>query len=445
MILLAEARSPEPTNGLYTARVLPPDSPKYQTIRAILDREPVSFFLKLHEDFSHSIHDDLPLVIVTDWSDPCEVVGLRLESENGMEEYPSLCFLGLYTDWDDIGRSGIETIFAHELSHLWLHRLGFDVGLSRSNRFHTCTAITDPYMAFSEGFAEHLEIVSAERMGLTEDGFYDHGYDLSAWVCSRDSALRVHGVQNNRFLYLTAVAEEAFDNYAHFHASHNTSSAFLPERLKNGSQAIASEGLIASFFYQLYKSAAPSGEDAVTELYTRILHILTLLDLKSPTLFPDFVSAYMVAYPQTREQTTDIFGRVTNFVTVDPTAAQVFGSFYHIGRLGNPDELRSAYQQVKELKERCKNAILAGAPLDTNLYPVLWITADKAICPVPWEPDHTEPLKFDINAATAVDFFALNGLTFDQCRQLEAHRDSIGGFRSFADFDEYRNALRAAQ
>lgn len=40
-----------------------------------------------------------PLVIVTDWSDPSEVIGLQLESVEGVADDPDLCFLGFYTDW----------------------------------------------------------------------------------------------------------------------------------------------------------------------------------------------------------------------------------------------------------------------------------------------------------------------------------------------------------
>lgn len=438
-MILAEALSADPIRSLYPARALSPDSPKYQALRPILEAEPVSFFLGIHEAL---FPDDPPLVIVTDWTDPCEVVGLRLETDAGITEYPDLCFLGLYTDWDAIEKSGIETIFAHELSHLWLHRLGFDIGLSQSNRFHTCTAITDPYMAFSEGFAEHLEIVSGERMGLRYDGFYDQGYDLNAWLSYRDSALRVHAVRNNRFLYLTADPEpEELESYARFHAAHNTSSAFLPERLKNGSQAIASEGLIASFFYQLYKSVSPADDATLARFYADVLHTLKQLDLRSPSLFTDFVSAYMAHDPQTLE----IFGQVTNFVTLDPEARKVFGDFYRIGRLGDPEELQAAYPGVKGLKERCKATILSGAPLDAAVFPSLWITADKTICPIPWEPDCRVPLKFDINAATAADFYALNGLTFHQCRQLESHRDAIGGFRTMEEFGQYLSKLRPSR
>ena len=41
----------------------------------------------------------------------------------------------------------------------------YQPALSQSNRFQTSTAITDPFLAFLEGFAEHLEIVSWELDG----------------------------------------------------------------------------------------------------------------------------------------------------------------------------------------------------------------------------------------------------------------------------------------
>lgn len=449
MIILAEAISQAPENGLHRARVLPKDSPKRAAFQAVLDREPVAFFLKLHEWFAEMLNTDLPLVLVTDWSDPCEVVGLRLETEHGIMADPGLCFLGFYTDWDSLETSGIEDIFGHELSHLWLHWMGYDPRESKTNRFHTCTAITDPYLAFAEGFAEHLEIVSRDRVRMSDEGcLYDQGYDLGAWVCERDGALRRHAVKNNRFLYLTVDPEETdFDSYAEFHAAHNTSSAFLPERLKNGSQVIASEGVIASFFYQMYRYAMagydPVGENGpMMNLYRKILSVMARMDLTRVSVFADFVSAYMEAFPEEREEVLDIFGHVTNYVTVSREAAEVFGEFYRIGRLGNPERLRTAYPRVKALKERCRASVLSGElRLDAAVYPQVWITGEKEICPVPWEPQVQEKLRFDVNTATAVDFYSLEGLTFVQCRNIERHREQIGGFRSEADFYAYLKTM----
>lgn len=441
MVILAEAIAQVPEQGLPTARALSKESEKYQAFQSILVREPVAFFLKLHEAFAAFLKTDRPLILVTDWSDPSEVVGLRLEDGDRVLEDPMLCFLGFYTDWSDLEGSGIAEIFGHELSHLWLHWMGYDPGRSQSNRFHTCTAITDPYLAFAEGFAEHFEIVAAERMqDKTRDEYYDHGFTVDAWLCTRDSRLREQAVKNNRFLYQTALPEEMEEDYSRLHAMHNTSSAFLPERLKNGAQAVASEGVIASFFYQLYRSCQGGQEH---ELYTGILRIMSTIDLTERTVFTDFVAAYMNVFPQKRELVLDLFGQVTNYVTVSPEAREVFGALYREGRIGNVERFIEAWNRAKELKKKCVEGIRSGQlALDGELFPEIWMTGDSEIIPVPWEPERRVRLRFDVNTATAVDFYSIKGLTFEDCRKLERVRDSIGGFRSAEEFEAQLEKLQ---
>ena len=458
MIVYAEALSTEASytsdgKPLYCARVLPNDSEKYIAIQKIMECEAISFSLALHQMLDHALGCEAPLVIVTDWTDPREAVGLRLENGQEVQEYPELCFLALETNWEDLRRSEIEEIFAHELSHLWLHRMGYQPALSQSNRFHTSTAITDPFLAFLEGFAEHLEIVSQELLGTRKEGFFDNGYDLGAWLCSRDSALRVHGVKNNRFLYLTAVPEaEDFASYQQLHMAHITSSAFLPEHLKNGLQAVSSEGLIASFFYQMYRSAdlkhspAPAqvyhrfGCDAdrlspTANLYVKILWAMIQLDWRRETLFTDFVQNYLDAFEADRDILMDIFARVTNFVTVDPAAQQMFGEIYRVGRQGDMEKIVRLCKQAASQKEIWLTELQSGAHrLDDAIYKSIWIEADKPVRPVPWGSEHSTRLKINVNAATDVDFFALDGLSFPQCQELVRIREQYGGFSGLDEF-----------
>ena len=458
MIVYAEALSTKASytsdgKPLYCARVLSNDSEKYIAIQKIMECEAISFSLALHQMLDHALGCEDPLVIVTDWTDPCEVVGLRLENGQEVQEYPELCFLALETNWEDLRRSEIEEIFAHELSHLWLHRMGYRPALSKSNRFHTSTAITDPFLAFLEGFAEHLEIVSQELLGTRKEGFFDNGYDLGAWLCSRDSALRVHGVKNNRFLYLTAVPEaEDFASYQQLHMAHITSSAFLPEHLKNGLQAVSSEGLIASFFYQMYRSVdlkhspAPAqvyhrfGCDAdrlspAANLYVKILWAMMQLDWRREALFTDFVQTYLDAFEADRDILMDIFARVTNFVTVDPAAQQMFGEIYRVGRQGDMEKIVRLCKQAASQKEIWLAEIQSGERrLDDAIYKSIWIEADKPVQPVPWDSEHTTRLKINVNAATDVDFFALDGLTFPQCQELVRIREQCGGFSGLDEF-----------
>lgn len=458
MIVYAEALSTEASytsdgKPLYCARVLPNDSEKHIAIQKIMECEAISFSLALHQMLDHALGCEAPLVIVTDWTDPREAVGLRLENGQEVQEYPELCFLALETNWEDLRRSEIEEIFAHELSHLWMHRMGYRPALSQSNRFHTSTAITDPFLAFLEGFAEHLEIVSQELLGKRKEGFFDNGYDLGAWLCSRDSALRVHGVKNNRFLYLTAVPEaEDFASYQQLHMAHITSSAFLPEHLKNGLQAVSSEGLIASFFYQMYRSAdlkhspAPAqvyhrfGCDAdrlspTANLYVKILWAMMQLDWRRETLFTDFVQNYLDAFEADRDILMDIFARVTNFVTVDPAAQQMFGEIYRVGRQGDMEKIVRLCKQAASQKEIWLTELQSGARrLDDAIYKSIWIEADKPVRPVPWGSEHSTRLKINVNAATDVDFFALDGLSFPQCQELVRIREQYGGFSGLDEF-----------
>ena len=458
MIVYAEALSTEASytsdgKPLYCARVLPNDSEKHIAIQKIMECEAISFSLALHQMLDHALGCEAPLVIVTDWTDPREAVGLRLENGQEVQEYPELCFLALETNWEDLRHSEIEEIFAHELSHLWMHRMGYRPALSQSNRFHTSTAITDPFLAFLEGFAEHLEIVSQELLGTRKEGFFDNGYDLGAWLCSRDSALRVHGVKNNRFLYLTAVPEaEDFASYQQLHMAHITSSAFLPEHLKNGLQAVSSEGLIASFFYQMYRSAdlkhspAPAqvyhrfGCDAdrlspAANLYVKILWAMMQLDWRRETLFTDFVQNYLDAFEADRDILMDIFARVTNFVTVDPAAQQMFGEIYRVGRQGDMEKIVRLCKQAASQKEIWLTELQSGAHrLDDAIYKSIWIEADKPVRPVPWGSEHSTRLKINVNAATDVDFFALDGLTFPQCQELVRIREQYGGFSGLDEF-----------
>ena len=458
MIVYAEALSTEASytsdgKPLYCARVLPNDSEKHIAIQKIMECEAISFSLALHQMLDHALGCEAPLVIVTDWTDPREAVGLRLENGQEVQEYPELCFLALETNWEDLRHSEIEEIFAHELSHLWMHRMGYRPALSQSNRFHTSTAITDPFLAFLEGFAEHLEIVSQELLGTRKEGFFDNGYDLGAWLCSRDSALRVHGVKNNRFLYLTAVPEaEDFASYQQLHMAHITSSAFLPEHLKNGLQAVSSEGLIASFFYQMYRSAdlkhspAPAqvyhrfGCDAdrlspAANLYVKILWAMIQLDWRRETLFTDFVQNYLDAFEADRDILMDIFARVTNFVTVDPAAQQMFGEIYRVGRQGDVEKIVRLCKQGASQKEIWLAELQSGKRrLDDAIYKSIWIEADKPVRPVPWGSEHSTRLKINVNAATDVDFFALDGLSFPQCQELVRIREQYGGFSGLDEF-----------
>ena len=73
-------------NKLYQARELTSASYKFSAITKILESNPVSYFLKMGRLLANYLNSNHPLVFVTDWSDPTELTGLRLETEDGFKD-----------------------------------------------------------------------------------------------------------------------------------------------------------------------------------------------------------------------------------------------------------------------------------------------------------------------------------------------------------------------
>lgn len=459
-IVFAEAVSTELVeniNGkkLCHARVLSPHSSKYKIINQLFENTSISYFLKMGDCLNYFLKNESPLVFVTDWTDPTEMVGLRLECEGEVNDYPNLCFLAFNTNWDDIESSGIEGIFSHEFSHLWLSLLGYDFDLSKSNKFHTCTAITDPFMAFSEGFAEHLEIVTKDLRGNFDlkSTFWDYGYDVDAWLCLRDEQLRYHAVINNRFIYHTAFPySEDYDTYNHLHFAHITSSAFTPEKLKNGNQMMASEGVIASVFYQMYQhelfkntflddtfysrfGVDKNDIDPLINLYIKIFFAISKIDLRKPTLMIDFIQSYGEEFSNEKRELYDVFLKVTHYSTVSSNAIESFGKLYRIGRRGEVNAFKDILIHNRAWKKDLFERILSGEiSLDQALAGQLWINSDEDITPIPWEPEQKVKYRFEINTATEIDLLSLDGMTLEHAENLIKTRDSQCGFKSVDEF-----------
>lgn len=459
-IIVAEAITTEmirddSDNELCQARLLAENSEKSKIIRKLFLNESISAFLKITELLNHYLQNETPFIVVTDWTDPTEMVGLRLHENGKVNDYPHLCFLAFNTDWEDIDNSGIGEIFSHEISHLWLHLLGFDFSLSKSNKFHTCTAITDYFMAFSEGFAEHLEIVSKELSEAIDDNdsFWDSGYDLDTWLSRRDEQLRYHGVINNRFIYHTAYPySEDWDNYNNLHLAHITSSAFTPEKVKSGSQMLSSEGVISSIFYQIYKRVIFKNSFAdndfyhrfgvdkkdvspMQNLYLKILFVLSKIDLSNPFIMTNFIEKYAEIFPDEKEEIFHLFLEITNFATVSNESADKFGNLYRIGKRGEIESFKATLFQIRKWrKDILEKVINQKIKLNKTLQKEIWIDSDKKITSIPWQPQQKEEYRFNVNTATEIDLLSLFGITLSTAEKLCKKRESQGGFATNDDF-----------
>lgn len=459
-----ETVTSESGSELYHVRPLGEGSAKYTALMKQLEQKSCTDFLLLGEWLLNYLRNskypslakqtmEQPLYLMTDFTDPRPLRGLRVEEEGGSIDYPDLYFLGFYTNWDNLEESGVAEIFGHEYAHLWFYLLNFDSQLMPSQMFHTSTAKTDVFTAFFEGFAEHLQIVAQEQAGIKRDDneLWDYALDINAWLSYRDKQLRHYAVINNRFIYQTALPGiEEFSCYADLHMAHITSSAFTPEKVKNGSQIIASEGAVAAVFYRIYTSKVfknrycspefyqPFGVvrqdvNPFQNLYLKVFYALSKTNLQSPRLFTDFIRSYGDCFPEEKEDILKLFLELTHYTTVSTDAASTFGKFYQIGRRGNIDLFRQGYKDTLAFKEKLLKDVMNGLPLDGAIYPEIWVTGVEEIPPVPWEPELV-PYRFDLNTATEIDLLALAGVDLSMAKKIVRFRESRGGFESLEDF-----------
>lgn len=451
---------------LYHVRPIPENSPKHQALMELLATKKCTEFLQLGEWLLNYLKNsgfpsqaqqtmEHPLYLMTDFTDPRPLKGLRLETGEETIDLPDLYFLGFYTDWDNLSESGVDRIFGHEYAHLWFFLLNYQPSSTRSNMFHTSTAKTDVFTAFFEGFAEHLQIVAQEQSGSPRnpEEIWDSALDVNAWLSYRDEQLRYYAVKNNRFVYHTALPEPGdFAHYSHLHMAHITSSAFTPERVKNGSQIIASEGAVATVFYRIYRSDVFRNRYCSEEfyqtfgtrradvspfqnLYLKILYALSKTDLTSPQLFIEFIQVYAECFPAEHQELFKLFLQLTHYTTVSHQAARLFGELYQLGRRGIISSFDAKYREVLSFKEQVFLEVMQSKrPLNNAIYPEIWVTGHKQVPPVPWEPDRLVPYRFDLNAATEVDFLSVRDMDLEQARAIIRRRDENRGFKTLEEF-----------
>lgn len=74
-------------------------------------------------------------------------------------------FVDIHRDWSVSGRFGaIDQIFPHELAHAIFKQLGVEPSpAAGANQIHAVGVRTDRYVAFNEGFAEHLQVMAVDH------------------------------------------------------------------------------------------------------------------------------------------------------------------------------------------------------------------------------------------------------------------------------------------
>jgi hypothetical protein len=133
--------------------------------------------------------------------------------------------------------AAIDQIFPHELMHHLLRQLVGELPEGGTNQVHAIGVRTDPYTAFNEGFAEHVQVLAVDDPGAAPDtaalatdrdrlrrtetslGAYRRALVATwapatrarlafpLWFSQGEGVLRYHAVKANRFAFEPAVPD----------------------------------------------------------------------------------------------------------------------------------------------------------------------------------------------------------------------------------------------
>ncbi|HEV8333762.1 MAG TPA: helix-hairpin-helix domain-containing protein [Steroidobacteraceae bacterium] len=355
--------------------------------------------------------------------------GFWLRDARGERFVPD-AFVDLVVDEDIVANGGFEEIFAHEMGHVFLRRLFPSLPFGYSRAPHMSLAITDYPTAFDEGFATHFQplvrrltrnaSLRDEDLGLTSKPFVPY------WLSNLDRSARTDGVRRNWFVQLQAPQGSA--------GSTEHSTLFDSERLKNGNQMLASEGVVATLFYR-WLAPGPGDERALLERYGKMFDALAALDKRKPgpdsPLMIQLVDSYRSLLPQESDRMLTVLLETTYGATADASLTPTVESVAARGRAGDIEtfvgELTPSRKAFAKLRESVlKDPASAGAALGPNL----WLLSDTPM----GGPDKNAKAAINLNTAERDDLLKLPGIDAASADKVLQSRRRDGLFRNLDDF-----------
>lgn len=191
----------------------------------------------------------------------------------------------------------MNQIFPHELLHLIVHELAGPMPAEHDNQIHAIGVRTDRATAFSEGFAEHGQVMAIEAPDVSPDtralvadpAFASSAYahfeayraTLTArwaiapkarmafpvWFSGSEQVLRYYAVRDNRFAREPSIPARAAADLYSAYLIENTLPGDAAGPPKNAGRLVATEGVVSALFYRLATAAALQRSDAEAAFY----------------------------------------------------------------------------------------------------------------------------------------------------------------------------------
>jgi hypothetical protein len=344
-------------------------------------------------------------------------VGFYLDGE----KKPDAGYVDLHRSSTLSGRFGaMDQIFPHELMHLIVRQLAGDPPKGGSNQMHAIGVRTDPINAFGEGFAEYVQVLSVDDpdavpetralawnndvRALAEREFAAYAREIATpllplrpsqmrfltWFSGSEQVMRYHAVKDNLFARAAPIPERLLDRPDRYDAYlfQNVVPGTAADPPKPASVMLSTEGVVAHLFWRLVSDPA-------------LQH--RFLDEKA-----------CAAFGVTREELSPL----------ENVHLKLFVALFE-GRPATSSDLLRTY--VRRFPDDAPNAerVVREALLDQDLpaAPEIWLANDALVTGTSlFDQFRARPRlhTFDANAASALDWLAVPGITREAAARLLA-------------------------
>src|ERR1022692_1550552 len=352
-------------------------------------------------------------------------VGFRLETADGVKEYPRMAYILL-----DADPELFETTMFHETGHVVMDMLAggrrLD-GLEVASIPHSTAALSDRTTAFSEGYAIHLETLAAHlargadlrwRYQHHGVGFGDVPYRQSEYyrgasdlTTFSQSLARYYELRENHFAF-----ESAFRGPDYLRVQLEKTRDF--STLREANQLLQSEGFYASFFFLFaMRGADLPAEETVAEREKRMMTAMHAMfaaggdDRSSPWLVRIAIE-YMKSFPDEKVALADALNDLSHGVFVDSGAAALWrGHYLATLRL---DQKNMNQQGIAAARKIWRDMVVADPQVLSSLL------GPQIPCSVPGTTVRVEafeeesPMQFDVNTVQPAIIRMISGITAEE-------------------------------
>lgn len=247
---------------------------------------------------------------------------------------------------DCVNNDTLDIILAHENAHAIHYDMYGAAAWSAvkriSNNGHDTPYVTDQAMALIEGWAEAFEAVyGPNTIQFNEKDRAKYG--ISEFLYTRQDPVR-----RERYIWAQPTKRTGL--------------------LKNGSQIMACEGVVAGLFYDILTSRA---------INAPLEKALTVFFAAKPDSFLPFARAWMKFFPDDRKVLCRIILENVNYATMSPEAAKLYQTYYtaklaYVQKTGPKEAHDKAKAAFNTFKEGLFAKAAAGEDLFGNVGPDMW-------------------------------------------------------------------------